>query len=911
MTLVREYSAGSWTNPLIHVYNYPVEKISFVAMNSAYGCSENGSRSDRGRLGFSSSIALSAFQSIPDGYNVVSLVHHTLDDFNEPTARTMRPMIATKSMIHCYGHIHQPLPTTLISPGGSCLLLQGGALYEYDGQYLGYSIVRVSDTGNHIMATYRSFYPDRYTFDVGTNVSKDGNFYNGDNSRQYWSKFIFPPSNASVCDWLLTTIGLIESEHNSTITDKRLSDTFVEPIFVKRAGTEATNYDSPLRVNFTVEEILKSREHFVIASDHEFGSTSILYFMQSQVHKSCAEMEVAQVPLYIDARRLREFPASITSTLRRALPDSTDPSLKLQTLHDGGRLLILIDDFDPGNTRHTTSISLISQVYPKARLVIAAKLSLYNADNVFPVVGIDNFQLLQIQPLNRAKVRALIKKWQLPSFHNTDIVLNEILTRFRALGIPLTPVYVVIYLSIIEEIKGFNPVNLSTVIEQFVESVLDKYKPTYAFRSVFDYRNQIDYLAAIAEQMCKNNIFVIEFADIYSWTQKYFDSIGIEHDYDRLIRHFIENKIFALEGNSVFFRYNIFLSFFIAYRMQREAAFKAWISSGDNFRKYINEIDLYCGLSRNDLEILEFISDEYAKNAAELANIVKPLAWNEPLENLKLPVVKGKDRDAYIDSLGKQLSRTDVSTAERDAEIGRTEKPYDVRPALKRAQVSGLLAAWLSCLRAYSVALKNLENIPKAKKEEHLGIVLEGWASVMRYACLAFRDVMETNEFQLGELKYRIVLPPEVTATVVRFMFLCIPVIISNVLRNDLGSHKLSMQLRSDEIPLSLSARFLQVGLTADMKLNEYLGQIGKFKSKAAESQFFQEALLLKMRDIYMRFGLKREEQKGFRKLAAELSADIKGLKGEERTNHLSSFAEDLDRNEQLTKLREASLQNR
>jgi hypothetical protein len=45
--------------------------------------------------------------------------------------------------------------------------------------------------------------------------------------------------------------------------------------------------------------------------------------------------------------------------------------------------------------------------------------------------------------------------------------------------------------------------------------------------------------------------------------------------------------------------------------------------------------------------------------------------------------------------------------------------------------------------------------------------------------------------------------------------------------------------------------------------------------------------------------------------LAAELSADIKGLKGEERTNHLSSFAEDLDRNEQLTKLREASLQNR
>jgi hypothetical protein len=289
-----------------------------------------------------------------------------------------------------------------------------------------------------------------------------------------------------------------------------------------------------------------------------------------------------------------------------------------------------------------------------------------------------------------------------------------------------------------------------------------------------------------------------------------------------------------------------------------------------------------------------------------MEEIVAPLAWNEALESLKLPAVKSKDRGGFIDGISKQLSGGGLSNAERDAALEGREAPNsDVRPAVKRAATTSALLRWLLCLRAYTVALKNLENIPRGDKEKHLRLVLEGWAATMRYACLAFRDIVEEREFSIGSTKYQVKLPAKLSAGLLRFLFLCIPVIVSSALRNDLGTQKLSLLLRDRKLQLTLGASFLQTSLYADMKLNEYVGELKAFMGAASNSQFFLEAMLLKMRDIYVRFGLTGDEQKGFRRLAAELSADLKGLKGEERSQHLSTFANDLDKVEQVAKLRE------
>ncbi len=126
-------------------------------------------------------------------------------------------------------------------------------------------------------------------------------------------------------------------------------------------------------------------------------------------------------------------------------------------------------------------------------------------------------------------------------------------------------------------------------------------------------------------------------------------------------------------------------------------------------------------------------------------------------------------------------------------------------------------------------------------------------------------------------MKFKLELPEKVDSKLLRMIFLSIPVAISDLLRRDLGSQKLALQLRNDDIASTMSDSFLQIALYADLKLDEYVGRLKGFKNRALEvsSMVFLEVLLLKMSTIFLRLGLRQEEQDGFLHVAAEISAEV------------------------------------
>jgi len=289
-----------------------------------------------------------------------------------------------------------------------------------------------------------------------------------------------------------------------------------------------------------------------------------------------------------------------------------------------------------------------------------------------------------------------------------------------------------------------------------------------------------------------------------------------------------------------------------------------------------------------------------------LESYVKPLSSTDRLEKLTLPPMKKGDADAFTDSIIRQLT-SDMPAEKRDEAISRGEAPKDVKPDLKRPEVLGNVPLWILTLRAYTIALKNLENMPKAKKEQHLKVILEGWSTVMLYACIAFKEIIEKREIQLGSVKFKFDLPKDIDARVVRIIFLHIPIVISDIVRRDLGSEKLAVQLRNENLASTLSDLFLQTSVYADLKLDEYLKQLKALKDRvtASGSRVFLESILIKMREIYLRLGLRADEQDGFLRVAAELSAEIKGLTGEERKREIDRYSTDLRRSDQIQKLRE------
>ncbi len=63
-----ERCGSPWTNPLTHTYSFPNHKVSFVALNSGFGCGLEGSAYDRGKLTIPAEEALAAFQAVPEGH---------------------------------------------------------------------------------------------------------------------------------------------------------------------------------------------------------------------------------------------------------------------------------------------------------------------------------------------------------------------------------------------------------------------------------------------------------------------------------------------------------------------------------------------------------------------------------------------------------------------------------------------------------------------------------------------------------------------------------------------------------------------------------------------------------------------------------------------------------------------------
>ena len=218
----------------------------------------------------------------------------------------------------------------------------------------------------------------------------------------------------------------------------------------------------------------------------------------------------------------------------------------------------------------------------------------------------------------------------------------------------------------------------------------------------------------------------------------------------------------------------------------------------------------------------------------------------------------------------------------------------------------GLLPNWVLSLRAYTVALKNLENIPRSVKEEHLSRILEGWSKLILYASITFKTAIEMRRVQIGDMIFEVELPEKVDARFLRMFFLAIPVYISELIRRDLGSQKLALQLKNDNLAKSLSDSFLQTAVYADLKLPEYLNRLEALRKKAEGSHLFLEILLLKLRAIFVRLGLQDNEQQPFLALAAGISADLKGMSGEERAKEVDRYTHELRRIAQVNRLRDA-----
>jgi hypothetical protein len=96
----------------------------------------------------------------------------------------------------------------------------------------------------------------------------------------------------------------------------------------------------------------------------------------------------------------------------------------------------------------------------------------------------------------------------------------------------------------------------------------------------------------------------------------------------------------------------------------------------------------------------------------------------------------------------------------------------------------------------------------------------------------------------------------------------------------------------------------LNEGLYLDLRLPEFARRIEALKNTILGRQFFNEALLVKLLEEYIRFPLKSEaEDTEYRRIMAGLSADVTGRRGADRDKFIARQLQSYKRQHMLKRL--------
>ena len=269
---------------------------------------------------------------------------------------------------------------------------------------------------------------------------------------------------------------------------------------------------------------------------------------------------------------------------------------ELEKLLRDGDLVFLIDNL----VENESSISAIKDILEDSRFknnqyIFTSKEEIFNSiENLNESqqevdINIDSNTIkLYLYNLKRDKAREFFQLY----FKKDNLQTSEfegIYKFISKLNIPLTIFNYTLIAHVYENQKNnFKPVNESYLLDIFMENLLEKLDISKnIYIGSMSYNLKSSYLIYIAKWMVENRIFNIEKYKLQELTTKFIQELKREKEgiNIELFIDYMEHKgIFvSLDSNKYRFRYRVFLEFFIAKGMSKDAELKSTIINEENY----------------------------------------------------------------------------------------------------------------------------------------------------------------------------------------------------------------------------------------------------------------------------------------------------------------------------------------
>ena len=537
-------------------------KIGVACLNSAWRCYD--SEKDKGRILIGERQITNSYNFLKDCDVKIAISHHHYGWLAEFENTIIDKLLNIHFDIYFCGHTHSNQAEYCIKPDGKLFTFVAPgvlsknkltALNDYKNGFslIDYNLEEAKATSTFYIQEYSSNF--RINKEIGKNGVWEINIPVGEEAQK---KMQMQCVILDIKEELSLLNEHLLSYNTASQAPKSLSEIFVMPNIVKRkddieSDEKEDAKETPIK---NLAEIISSKNNFVIFGTKEAGKTVLLDKILYDILNVVTGANL--IPVLLDFNSIEN---DITINIRKYWKKNTNETNDL-LLNDNIVLLIDNINFEIENINQIQNLSNFLKKFPKTRF-IATSLQLY--ENNFSITpeqqSLLQFERLELKQFKAKQIKTLIQKWfpNSPQYE-TPKKMNTLINAFMSLNLPRTPFAVSMFLWIIERQQTYRPQNNATLIEKFIEEILDKKNIKGILRDTFDYENKIWLLAEIAHKMLISDQpnYSLPCSDIIKITERHLALRKFPKSYSarKIINGILNLGVFVEEDSVIRFRFN-------------------------------------------------------------------------------------------------------------------------------------------------------------------------------------------------------------------------------------------------------------------------------------------------------------------------------------------------------------------
>lgn len=663
----------------------------------------------------------------------------------------------------------------------------------------------------------------------------------------------------------------------------------IDSIFVQPTISnypENSNYENTEAKTYSIEDIIKHEGNFLVYGLKESGKTILADKIFLDYIKRFEELRTIPILLKFTAFKNYEIERLIKDFLQESSEDT-------KSIIKENRLVLIVDDisFSRKSPDQLARLSAFLNTHSNVKLIATSH---QNIESVIPAEYLSynsNFQFTLgfIQSLGAKEIKGLIQNWfagQDIDFHEN---LEKLIKHFKDLELPRTPLAVTLFLWIIEK-QERKPINNSTLVQLFIENLLEKANFEEVYSESFDFKNKLRMLAYFAKYVLdhgdEENNYSVEMHDAIKFLQDYVKG-KFEINPSTLLQNLVNRGLLSYQdGSNIRFKSSCFFHYFLAVYMEHSEDFKKFTLSPDNYLDFQEEIGYYTGLKRDATDVLEFTQIQLSRAFLDL---------NEQL------ISHPDEIDSFFDTNNALSAKISLDRVKNKPTEQQLDKMFDDQlkeiPVQKNIPKKGKETAneleLDKILRLAAIVLKNCEEVDAFDKRVNAfkNIILSSISFLTLYK-QALIEFLKDNSSTPNHLPKNVNLD---------FLVRILPLMHQVMLQDWLGTPKLkaviSKKIDDDKTSVNISEleKFFSIFIYSDSRASGYT-QVIKDYFKRVRNDYIYDLMFLKLVSYYFLRSKTKESDKFY----LNLIADIKENLGQITKKKKGEFIQKLEKEKQL-----------